>query len=256
MLSGPDKHKIQRLLAIGKINQDSVQVKSFLEISNVYCVVHIQPHGRYLITFMILSLNFSFFHSTPDIYSPKRAKAFSHRSDMPPNTSKALKKLRLATFFLAATWFVVACLSSTVVHLASILLDHATHNLANGSGWILDIEFRHLMNWVFGGTLAVAIISSLLFVFGAAFLFKPSWLSKSNQAWAVYGCIQLLLSFPIICIEGYLASKIHGFRCSFEFFGTHDHNLYYEIMYYGATGKAIFCTLVLIFPLVWAFLCY
>jgi len=65
---------------------------------------------------------------------------------MPQNTSKAVMKLRLPTIFLAAIWLAVACLSSTVVHLASILLDHATHNLSSGSGWILDIEFRHLIN--------------------------------------------------------------------------------------------------------------
>ena len=172
------------------------------------------------------------------------------------NTSKSTIKLRLATFFLAIIWLVVACLSPTVVHLASILLDHATQNLASGSGWILEIEFRHLINCVFSGTLAVAITSFLHCVIRAAFLFQPSWLSKNSQAWALYCCIQLLLGFPIVRVEGYLASQIRGFRTSFEFFGADNHNFYYEIMYYGSIGKAIFCTLVLIVPLVWIFICY
>lgn len=38
-------------------------------------------------------------------------------------------KLRLPTIFLVAIWLAVACFSSTVVHLASILLDHATHTV-------------------------------------------------------------------------------------------------------------------------------
>ena len=95
---------------------------------------------------MVLKLTFPSVHSAPDVCSSERSETFSHKSDMPPNTPKAVMKLRHSTFSLATICLAVACLSSTVVHLASILLDHATHNLSSGSGWILDIEFRHLIN--------------------------------------------------------------------------------------------------------------
>jgi hypothetical protein len=173
------------------------------------------------------------------------------------NNSNAVQiNPRIITLFLATTWLAVASLSSIIAYCASLLLDRATHDLASGSGWILDKEFKRLMNKDFGGALAVAILSALLSIFGTAFLFQPRLLSKDSQARAFYGCIQLLLSFPLLCIEGYLASQVRGFQSSFKFFTSQDHTPYYEIMYYGATSKAIFGTLVAIFYPVYVFACH
>ncbi|KAJ5976577.1 hypothetical protein N7481_010284 [Penicillium waksmanii] len=168
------------------------------------------------------------------------------------NNSNAVQiNPRITTFFLATTWLAVASLSSIIAYCASLLLDRATHDLASGSGWILDIEFKRLMNKVWWSTR-----SALLSTFGTALLFQPRLLSKDSQARAFYGCIQLLLSFPLLCIEGYLASQVRGFQSSFKFFTSQDHTPYYEIMYYGATSKAIFGTLVAIFYLVYVFACH
>ncbi|KAJ5413685.1 hypothetical protein N7509_000312 [Penicillium cosmopolitanum] len=173
------------------------------------------------------------------------------------NNSNAVQiKPRLITFFLATAWLAAASLSSIIAHCATLLLDRATHDIASGSGWILDIEFKRLMNKVFGGALAMAIISALLSTFGTALLFQPRLLSKDSQARAFYGCIQLLLSFPLVCIEDYLAGQVRGFQSPFKFFTSQDYTPYYEIMYYGATCKAIFGTLVTIFYLVYVFACH
>ncbi|KAJ5379636.1 hypothetical protein N7509_012755 [Penicillium cosmopolitanum] len=60
----------------------------------------------------------------------------------------------------------------------------------------------------------------------------------------------------LVCIEGYLASQVRGFQSSFKFITSQDHTPYYEVMYYGATSKAIFGTLVAISYLVYVFACH
>lgn len=103
------------------------------------------------------------------------------------------------------------------------------------------------MNCVFDGTLAVTITPSLLFVFGAAFLFKPSCSVRTVRPGLCMAAFNLFSAFQLYALKRFSASQIRGFRSLFEFQGIQDHSLYYEIMYYGATDKAIFYIFVLIF---------
>jgi hypothetical protein len=50
-------------------------------------------------------------------------------------------------------------------------------------------------------------------------------------------------------IRGWIASRVHGFQTSFEFFDR-SHIPYYKIMYYGSVGQAAFGSLVIIMSLV------
>ncbi|CDM38505.1 unnamed protein product [Penicillium roqueforti FM164] len=53
----------------------------------------------------------------------------------------------------------------------------------------------------------------------------------------------------VLSLGGWIASRVHGFQISFEFFGSEDHIPYYNIMYYGSVGQAAFGSLVVIVSL-------
>lgn len=48
------------------------------------------------------------------------------------------------------------------------------------------------------------------------------------------------MSLIVLSLEGYVASHIHGFQTSFEFFDSASRFPYYKIMSYGAVDQAAF----------------
>ena len=61
-----------------------------------------------------------------------------------------------------------------------------------------------------------------------------------RQILLYYICIQILVSLILLSLGGYVASHIHGFQTSFDFFDSAGHFPYYKIRYYGAVGQATF----------------
>lgn len=54
----------------------------------------------------------------------------------------------------------------------------------------------------------------------------------------------------VLSLGGYVASDVHGFQTSFEFFDSAGRFPYYKIVYYGAVGQAAFGSGVVIMSVV------
>ncbi|CAG8211409.1 unnamed protein product, partial [Penicillium nalgiovense] len=111
-------------------------------------------------------------------------------------------------------------------------------------------QFQALMDHVVVSMVFVALISALFPIFGLILVTYPKWLQENCTARFYYGCIQILVSLVVLSLGGYVASHVHGFQTSFEFFDGEGHFPYYKIMYYGAVGQAAFGSLVVILSLV------
>ena len=158
-------------------------------------------------------------------------------------------RMRLVIISLAITWLALASLSSATVHFAVVLRDRAKSNLVTPTDSILDITFQNLMDDVIDGMVIAALVSALFSIFGLILVIYPKWLQESCAARFYYGCIQIIVSMIVLSLGGWIASRVHGFQISFEFFGSEDHIPYYNIMYYGSVGQAAFGSLVVIVSL-------
>ncbi|KAI1829879.1 hypothetical protein DTO027I6_9238 [Penicillium roqueforti] len=164
---------------------------------------------------------------------------------MPLNTAAAIIRMRLIIFSLTITWLAIASLSSATVHFAVVLRGRAKSDLVTTSDSILDITFQNLMDNVVDGMVIVALVSALFSTFGLILVVYPKWLQENCAARFYYGCIQIVVSLIVLSLGGWIASRVHGFQASFEFFDR-GHIPYYNIVYYGAVGLASFGTLVVI----------
>ncbi|KAI1829249.1 hypothetical protein DTO027I6_9985 [Penicillium roqueforti] len=151
---------------------------------------------------------------------------------MPPSTSAAMIRMRLVIISLAVTWLALASLSSATVHFAVLLRDRAKSDLATPCDSILDITFQTLMDNVVDGMLIAALVSALFSIFRFVLVIYPKWLQENRAPRFYYGCIQSVVSMIVLSLGGWIASRVHGFQTSFEFFDR-SHIPYYKIMYYG-----------------------
>jgi hypothetical protein len=159
-------------------------------------------------------------------------------------------RMRLVIIFLTITWLALASLSSATARFAVVLRDRARSDLVTSSDSVLDITFQNLMDNVVEGTVIVALVSSLISIFGFVLVIYPKWLQENCTARFYYNCIQIVVSLIVLYSGGYIANHVHGFQTSFEFFDSDGHFPYYEIMYYGAVGQAAFGSLLFIRSLV------
>jgi hypothetical protein len=164
---------------------------------------------------------------------------------MPLNTAAAMIRMRLIIFSLTITWLAIASLSSATVHFSVFLRGRAKSDLVTTSDSILDITFQNLMDNVVDGMMIVALVSALFSTFGLILVVYPKWLQENCAARFYYRCIQIVVSLIVLSLGGWIASRVHGFQTSFEFFDR-GHIPYYNIMYYGAIGLASFGSLVVI----------
>ncbi|OQE51531.1 hypothetical protein PENNAL_c0507G10108, partial [Penicillium nalgiovense] len=126
-------------------------------------------------------------------------------------TSATMIRTRLVIASLTVTWLALASLNSATVYFAVLLRDRAESDLVTPSDSILDITFQTLMDNVVDGM----------------------WLQENCAARFHYGCIQIVVSMIVLSLGGWIASRVHGFQTSFEFFDR-SHIPYYKIMYYGS----------------------
>jgi hypothetical protein len=119
--------------------------------------------------------------------------------------------MRLGIFFLAITWLALTGLSSANVRCAVILRDRAKSDLVTSSDSILDITFQNLMDNVVVGMVIVAMVSTLLSIFGFVIVIYPKWLQEDCTAPFYYSCIHIIVSLIVLSLGGYVASKAHGF---------------------------------------------
>lgn len=158
--------------------------------------------------------------------------------------------MRLAILFLAITWLALTGLSSATVRFAVILRDRAKSDLVTSRDSILDITFQNLMDNVVVGMVIVALVSALLSMFGFVLVIYPKWLQENSTARFYYSCIQIVVSMIVLSLGCYVASHVHGFETSFEYFDSAGHFPYYKIIYYGAVGQAAFGSGVVIMSVV------
>ncbi|CDM32741.1 hypothetical protein PROQFM164_S02g002892 [Penicillium roqueforti FM164] len=137
-------------------------------------------------------------------------------------TSATMIRTCLIIASLTVTWLALTRLNSATVHFAVLLRDCAKSDLVIPSDSILDITFYTLIDNV---------------------------VDENCAARFYYGCIQIVVSIIVLSLGGWIASRVHGFQISFEFFNR-SHILYYKIMYYGSVGQAAFGSLVIIISLV------
>jgi hypothetical protein len=95
------------------------------------------------------------------------------------------------------------------------------------------------MDSVVASMVAVALALALFSIFGFVLVIYPRWLKEDCIA-RFYICIQIFVSLIVLSLGGYVASHVHGFQTSFEFFDSASRFPYYKIMYYGAVGQAAF----------------
>ncbi|CAG7956846.1 unnamed protein product [Penicillium salamii] len=148
---------------------------------------------------------------------------------MPLNTSAATIRMRLAFLFLSITWLALAGLNSATVRFAVILRDRAKSDLATSSNSILDITFQNLMDNVVVGMVIVALISALFSIFRIVLAIHPRCLREDRKYRLYYVCTQLVVSFVVLSLGGYVASKVHGFQTSFELFGNEENFPYLRL---------------------------
>jgi hypothetical protein len=158
--------------------------------------------------------------------------------------------MRLAFLFLSVAWLALAGLSSATVRFAVILRDRAKSDLVTSSDSILGITFQNLMDDIVVGMVIVALISALFSIFGIVLAIHPRCLREDRKYRLYYVCTQLVVGLLVLSLAGYVASNIHGFQSSFEFFDSARHFPYYQTMYYGAVGQAAFGVLAVIMSLV------
>jgi hypothetical protein len=155
-------------------------------------------------------------------------------------------RMRLVIISLTVTWLALAGLSSVTVHFAVLLRDRAKSDLVTPSDSILDITFQNLMDSVVDGMVIVALVSALFSIFGVVLVIYPKWLQENCAARFYYRCIQIVVI--VLSLGGWIASRVHGFQTSFEFFDR-SHIPYYKFTYYGSVGQATFGSLVIIMSL-------
>ncbi|CAG8104278.1 unnamed protein product [Penicillium nalgiovense] len=145
-------------------------------------------------------------------------------------TSATMIRTRLVIASLTVTWLALAGLSSATVHFAVLLRDRAKSDLVTPSDSILDITFENLMDSVVDGMVIVALVSALFSIFGVVLVIYTKWLQENCAARFYYGCIQIVVSMIVLSLGGWIASRVHGFQTSFEFFDR-GHIPYYKIIY-------------------------
>jgi hypothetical protein len=158
-------------------------------------------------------------------------------------------RMRHVIISLTITWLALAGLSSVTVHFAVLLRDRAESDLVTPSDSILDITFENLMDYIVDGMVIAALVSALFSIFGFDLVIYPKWLQENCAARFYYGCFQVVVSMIVLSLGGWIASRVHGFQTSFEFFNR-SHIPYYKVMYYGSVGQAAFGSLVIIMSLV------
>lgn len=169
---------------------------------------------------------------------------------MPLNTFEAVIKMRYVVIFPTAIWLALASLSSATARFPIVLRDRAKFNVAAPSDAFLGIAFPELMDDVLVDMVVVAQTSAPFSIFGVVLVIYPQWLQENCKARDYYGYIAFVLSLVVLCLGGYIATRVRGFRTSFEPFGSESHFLYYKVMYYGAVGQAALGSLVVIVSLV------
>lgn len=173
---------------------------------------------------------------------------------MTSNTRSAMLYMRLTVLVPAILWLAFAGLSSAMSHFAIVLRDLAESDLIDTNHAILGLAFQNLMENILVSSVLIALMSTLLFIFGTILALHSRWLHQNGQRRIYFECIQVVLALTAVSVGGYIASRIHGSRSSFELLNIHGHLPYYEIMYYGAVGQAAFGSLMIIYFFVLLFM--
>ena len=174
---------------------------------------------------------------------------------MTSDTRSAMLCMRLTVLVPAILWFAFAGLSSAISHFAIILRDHAESDLIYKDHAILGLAFQSLMQNILVVSVLMALMSTWLSIFGMVLAIHPRWLHQNGQRRIYFECIQVVLALTAVSVGGYIASRVHGCRSSFDLVNIHGHLPYYGIMYYGAVGQAAFGSLMIIFSIVQLFVC-
>jgi hypothetical protein len=75
----------------------------------------------------------------------------------------------------------------------------------------------------------MTLVSALFSIFGFVLVIYPKWLQEDCAARLYYGCIQIVLSMFVLSLGGWVASRVHDFKTSFDLFDS-SHIPYYNIM--------------------------
>jgi len=153
---------------------------------------------------------------------------------------------RLTVLVPAIMWLAFAGLSSAISHFAIILRDRAESDLIYTNHAILGLAFQSLMENVLVVSVLMALMSTLLSIFGMVLAIHLRWLHQNGQRRIYFECIQVVLALTAVSVGGYIASCVHGSRSSFELLSIHGHLPYYEFLYYGSVGQAAFGSLMII----------
>jgi hypothetical protein len=151
-------------------------------------------------------------------------------------------------------WLALAGLNSAISHFAIVLWDHAELDLIYTSYDILGLAFQSMVENILVVSVIVALMSTLLSIFGMVLAIHLRWLHQDGQRRTYFGYLQVVLALIAVSVGGYIASRVHGSRSSFELLNIHGHLPYYGIMYYGAVGQAAFGSLMIIFSIVQLFM--
>ncbi|KAJ5778510.1 hypothetical protein N7520_001756 [Penicillium odoratum] len=165
---------------------------------------------------------------------------------MASNTTSAMLCMRLTVLVPAIMWLAFAGLSSAISHFAIILRDHAESDLIYTNHTILGLAFQSLMENILVVSVLLALMSTMLSIFGMILAIHLRWLHQNGQRRIYFECIQVVLALTAVSVSGYIASCVHGSRSSFELLNIHGHLPYYKIMYYGSVGQAAFGSLMII----------
>ncbi|KGO64409.1 hypothetical protein PITC_022590 [Penicillium italicum] len=162
--------------------------------------------------------------------------------------------MRIVVVSTTIAALVLASLNSTTAHLASILRDRVRAELFASANGIADNTFTQLMDEVIEYAILAAVVSALFATVGLSLVARPSWLREHERPWVYYMCIQVSMGLLLTITEGCLAGRVHGYNALFERFGQDDTVPYYEIMYYGGIGQAIYGSLAMVFPFIALFM--
>jgi hypothetical protein len=165
---------------------------------------------------------------------------------MTSNASSAMLCKRLTVLVPAIMRLAFAGLSSALSHFAIILRDHAESDLIYNNHAILGLAFQNLMENILVVSVFMALMSTLLSIFGIVLAIHSRWLHQNGQRRIYFECIQVVLALTVFSVGGYIASCAHGSRSSFELLNIHGHLPYYKLMYYGSIGQAAFGSLMII----------
>lgn len=154
---------------------------------------------------------------------------------------------RLTILVPAIMWLAFAGLDSGISHFAIILRDHAESELINTNHTILGLAFQSLMENILVVSVLIALMSTLLSIFGMILAIHSRWLHQNGQRRIYFVCIQAILALTAVSVGGYIASRVHGSRLSFQLLNIHGHLSYYKFMYYAGVGQATFGSLMIIY---------